>query len=139
MKRKRPTVHDLNTLGVHFYSVEAYDLAIVQLEQAAALAPEVAGIHFNLGGAYYGKGRMGDAEHEFRLVLEHDPGHLRAHWFRGLCLEKLGHLDEALREFEWVLGHSSGTREARSAREEVEAIRLWLQAQGGGESRTGLP
>jgi hypothetical protein len=58
VQRKRPTVHDLNALGVHFYSVEAYDLAIVQLEQATSLAPDVAAIHFNLGGAYYGKGRI---------------------------------------------------------------------------------
>lgn len=137
MKRKRPTVHDLNTLGVHFYSIEAYDLAIVQLEQAVALAPEVASVHFNLGGAFFGKGRTKDAEHEFLLTLERDPGHLRAHWFRGLCLEKLGRLDEALREFEWVLRHSTGTREAFSAREEIQVICHLLQTQGGGKPAQG--
>ena len=47
---------------------------------------------------------------------------MRAHWFRGLCLEKLDRMDEALEEFQWVLGHSAGTREARSAREEIQAI-----------------
>jgi hypothetical protein len=61
MRRKRPTVGDWNTLGVHFYSVGAYDLAIAQLEEAVRLAPEMASIHFNLGGAYYGKGRVAEA------------------------------------------------------------------------------
>lgn len=124
MKRKRPTVQDWNKLGVHFYSVGAYDLAIAQLEQAVTLAPEVASIHFNLGGAYYGKGRLADAEREFRRTLDLDSAHVRAHWFRGLCLEKLERFEDALAEFQWVLRHSTGTREARSAREEIEAIGL---------------
>lgn len=139
MKRKRPTVRDWNTLGVHFYSVGAYDLAIFQLERAVSLAPEVAGIHFNLGGAYYGKGRLADAEREFHLALELDPDHAQSHWFRGLCLEGLGRFDEALEEFEWVRQHSPGTREARSAREEIEAIGLVLNQQGNGGSWTSLP
>ena len=124
MRPRQPTVYDLNALGVHFYAVGAYDLAIVQLEEAARLAPEVACIHFNLGGAYYGKERTAEAEREFRQTLEIEPGHARAHWFRGLCLEKLDRMDEALEEFQWVLGHSAGTREARSAREEIQAIYL---------------
>jgi Flp pilus assembly protein TadD len=137
MRSKRPTVHDWNTLGVHFYSVGAYDLAIFQLERAVSLAPEVAGIHFNLGGAHYGRGRVVDAEREFHLALELAPDHARCHWFRGLCLEKLGRLNEALMEFEWVRQHSPGTREARSAQEEIEAIDLLLQASGDGGLGTG--
>ena len=138
MRRKRPTVRDWNTLGVHFYSVGAYDLAIFQLEKAVSLAPEVAGIHFNLGGAYYGRGRVADAEREFRLALELDPDHARSHWFRGLCLERLGRLDEALEEFKWVRQHSPGTREARSAQEEIEAIGLLSQGNGAGESHMAV-
>jgi tetratricopeptide (TPR) repeat protein len=134
MRRKRPTVRDWNALGVHFYSVGAYDLAIYQLERAVSLAPEVASIHFNLAGAYYGKGCVVDAERELHLALELDPEHARSHWFRGLCLEKMGRLNEALREFAWVREHSSGTREARSAGEEIEAIGLLLQ--GNADSRT---
>lgn len=131
MAQRRPTVHDWNKLGVHFYSVGAYDLAIAQLEKAVRLAPEIASIHFNLGGAYYGKGRMADAERKFCEALGLDPGHARAHWFRGLCLEKLGRLGEALEEFDWVRRHSPGTREARSAQEEIEAIDSLLGQQGG--------
>ncbi len=138
MRRKRPTVRDWNTLGVHFYSVGAYDLAIFQLEKAVSLAPEVAGIHFNLGGAYYGRGRVADAERELRLALELDPDHARSHWFRGLCLESLGRLDEALVEFKWVRQHSPGTREARSAQEEIEAIGLTLQANGNAGTHVDL-
>lgn len=139
MRPKRPTVRDWNSLGVHFYSVEAYDLAIAQLEKAVRLSPEMASLHFNLGGAYYGKGRLADAEHEFRLALERDPGHARAHWFRGLCLEGLGRLDEALKEFEWVRAESPGTREARSAQEEIHAIGLLLKCNDGGRPPMSSP
>jgi tetratricopeptide (TPR) repeat protein len=138
MRRKRPTVRDWNTLGIHFYSVGAYDLAIFQLERAVSLAPEVASLHFNLGGAYYGKGRVVDAEREHHLALELDPEHARSHWFRGLCLEKMGRLNEALREFAWVREHSPGTREARSAGEEIEAIGLLLQKNAESGMPTGL-
>ena len=138
MGKKRPTVRDWNSLGVHFYSVGAYDLAIAQLERAVGLAPEVASLHFNLGGAYYGRGRVADAEREFRVTLERDPGHARAHWFRGLCLESLGRLDDALEEFDWVRRHSPGTREARSAQEEIRAISLQMQGTGDGGPCEGL-
>jgi len=47
MRFKRPTVNDLNTLGVQFYRAEAYDLAIVQLGQAVRLASDAPAIHFN--------------------------------------------------------------------------------------------
>jgi tetratricopeptide (TPR) repeat protein len=134
MRPRRPTVHDHNSLGVHFYQVGAYDLAIAQLEQAVRLAPEVASLHFNLGGAYYGKGRVADAEREFRLALELVPDHARSHWFRGLCLERMGRLVEALEEFAWVCSRSAGTREDRSAKEEIRAITLALRTNGGPES-----
>ena len=134
MRLKRSTVNDLNTLGVQFYRSEAYDLAIVQFEEAIRLAPESPAIRFNLGGAYYGKQRVADAERQFRTALALDPGHVRAHWFRGLCLERLARLREALAEFEWVLAHSAGTREARSAREEIQAIGALLASKDGGES-----
>src|SRR3990170_5222622 len=137
MRARRSTVHDHNSLGVHFYSVGAYDLAIAELEKAVALAPEVASLHFNLGGAFYNKERVEDAEREFRLALALDPGHVKAHWFRGLCLEQMKRLTEALEEFQWVRRNSTGTREARSAHEEIQAINFLLNTKNGNESSTG--
>lgn len=136
MRPRRPTVHDHNSLGVHFYSVGAYDLAIAELEKAVALAPEIASLHINLGGALYNKERVADAEREFRLALALDPGHVKARWFRGLCLEKMGRLTEALEEFHWVRRNSTGTREARSAHEEIQAINFLLNTKNGNEPCT---
>ncbi len=136
MRPRRPTVHDHNSLGVHFYSVGAYDLAIAELEKALALAPDVASLHFNLGGAFYNKGRVEDAERVLRMALALDPGHVKAHWFRGLCLERMGRLTEALQEFQWVRRNSTGTREARSAQEEIQAINFLLNTKDGNEPWT---
>ncbi len=122
MRLKRPTVYDLNVLGVSFYQSRAYELAIVQFEEAVRLAPELPSLRFNLGGAYYGIGRVVDAEREFQAALAHAPDHVGAHWFRGLCLGHLGRIEDALEEFEWVVGHSSGSREARTAREEIAIL-----------------
>jgi cytochrome c-type biogenesis protein CcmH/NrfG len=77
---------------------------------------------------------MGDAEREFRLALALDPGHVKARWFRALCLEKMGRLTEALEEFHWVRRNSTGTREARSAHEEIQAINFRLNSKNGNES-----
>ena len=131
MRSRRPTVSDLNALGVEFYRAQAYDLAIVQLEQAVRMAPEVASIHLNLGGAYYGKERLDDAERECRTALQLSPDHVRAHWFRGRCLVRLGRLAEALDEFRWVQAHSTETREARSAQEEIKIIGRLLRVEEG--------
>jgi tetratricopeptide (TPR) repeat protein len=103
------------------------------LEKAVALAPEVASLHFNLGGALYNRGRVEDAEREFRLALARDPGHVKAHWFRGLCLERMERLTEALEEFHWVVRNSTGTRETRSAKEEIQAINFNLNSKNGNE------
>jgi tetratricopeptide (TPR) repeat protein len=135
MRPKRPTVYDLNLLGVEFYRAQAYELAIIQLEQAARMAPEAASIHLNLGGAYYGKERLDEAEREFRTALALDPNHVRAHWFRGRCLERLGRLTEALAEFHWVCNHSTGTWEARASREGIEIIDRMRGAHDGGPAR----
>ena len=131
MRPKRPTVYDLNALGVSFYQSRAYALAIVQFEEALRLAPELPSLHFNLGGAYYGTGRVADAERAFRTALAYAPDHVGAHWFRGLCLGQLGCLEDALEEFEWVVGHSIGTREARTAREEIAILRTKQSRQQG--------
>lgn len=122
MRTKRPTVNDLNALGVTFCHAGAYDLAIAQLEEAVRLAPEAAILRSNLGAAYYGKGRYADAEREFRLSLELEPARAAIRRFHGRCLAQLGRLPEALEEFRWVLEHSPDTWEGRSAREEIWAI-----------------
>jgi len=122
VRSKRPTVNDLNTLGVTFCHAGAYDLAIAQLAEAARLAPDAAVVRSNLGAAYYGKGRFADAEREFRQSLELVPTRAAIRRFHGRCLVRLGRLQEALEEFRWVLEHSPDTWEGRSAREEIWAI-----------------
>lgn len=134
MRRKRPTLNDLNTLGVTFYRAGAYELAIAQLEQAVRLAPEAAVVRANLGAAYYGSGRFAEAEREFRRSLELAPSRAAVRRLHGLSLARLNRLFEAVEEFRWTVEHSPDTWEGRSAREEIWALR-GRTGPGGEETR----
>ena len=69
--------------------------ATVPLEKAKRREPGKASIREALGIAYFRLGRFGDAEAEFRAVLEISPVNDYAHYALGRCLEKRGHATEA--------------------------------------------
>lgn len=122
MRRHKPNAYDYNALGASFYQAGAYGLAIAQLEEAVRMAPTVAAYRFNLGGAYYGKGRLGDAERAFREALWLDGQHAGAHYFLAVCLERAGRIREALAEYGWVRAHAPDTGEGRKADEAIRAL-----------------
>ncbi|HTU00670.1 MAG TPA: tetratricopeptide repeat protein [Candidatus Sulfotelmatobacter sp.] len=122
MRRHVANAYDYNAVGVTFCQAGAYDLAIVQLKEAVRLKPAVANYHFNLGGAYYGKGRLADAEYELSEALRLEPGHIKAHWLRALCLEKAGRPAEALIEYRWVRSQAGNSMEGRNASEAIRGL-----------------
>jgi Flp pilus assembly protein TadD len=69
--------------------------ATVPLEKAKRREPEKASIREALGLAYARMQRWGDAEVEFRKVLELSPADDYAHYVLGRCLEKQGKAAEA--------------------------------------------
>jgi Flp pilus assembly protein TadD len=69
--------------------------ATVPLEKARRRAPDKASIREMLGIAYFRLGRYGEAEAEFRAVLDLSPVNDYAHYALGRCLEKLGRRAEA--------------------------------------------
>src|SRR2546423_11467997 len=64
--------------------------ATVSLEKAKRREPEKASIREALGIAYFRIHRYGEAESEFRKVLELSPADDYAHYALGRCLEKQG-------------------------------------------------
>jgi Flp pilus assembly protein TadD len=69
--------------------------ATVALEKAKAREPDKASIREALGIAYFRIKRYGEAEAEFRKMLELAPVDDYAHYALGRCLEKLGRETEA--------------------------------------------
>jgi tetratricopeptide (TPR) repeat protein len=79
--------------------------AIVQLQEALRLDPDLAEAHNNLGLLYSGMpGKTDDAVAEFRAALRLRPNYAEAHNNLGSTLSDLpGHLPEAMAEYEAAL------------------------------------
>lgn len=88
--------------------------ATVPLEKAKRRAPDKASIREALGIAYFRLGRYGEAEAEFRAVLEISPVNDYAHYALGRCLEKQGRAQEAN-------GHYKLARSLRPGTEHYES------------------
>jgi Flp pilus assembly protein TadD len=69
--------------------------ATVALEKAKRREPDKASIREALGIAYFRLSRFGEAEAEFRAVLDISPTDDYAHYALGRCLEKQGKSVEA--------------------------------------------
>jgi len=115
-------------MGVFFYGRRMYDRAIAEFAQVARLLPVFPGIHYNLGGALFGKGRFAEAEAAFRAGLDQDPDHLEARYFLGLTLRELGRPAEALQEMKAVLRAGPPERLRREALEQIAILRDELAA-----------
>ena len=123
-------------MGVFFYSRRLYDLAIDEFARALRYLPESATVHYNMGGALFGKGRLAEAEAEFRAALALDPGHLEAGYFLGLTMRERGRPAEALQEMERVwraCPQDPFHRLRREAREQIAILRDQLGSVWVGE------
>lgn len=69
--------------------------ATVPLEQAKRLEPRKASIREALGIAYFRLHRWGEAEREFRVLLDLSPADDYAHYALGRVLERQGRAAEA--------------------------------------------
>ncbi len=115
-------------MGVFFYSRRLYDRAIAEFKQVVRLLPQMPGVHYNLGGALFGKGQFRQAEAAFRIALSLDPGHLEARYFLGLTLRELGRPAEALQEMQALLRAGPRDRLRRETREQIAMLREELEA-----------
>jgi tetratricopeptide (TPR) repeat protein len=66
--------------------------------RALALDGTLAEPHAALGNAYQLQNRFAEAEREYRLALDADPGNATAHQWYGLLLATAGRIDDAVRE-----------------------------------------
>ena len=103
-RRRQPSraqcAFERNSAALAAYSAGDYATAVRQLDEAIALLPRTAALHFNRGSAFVGMGHRDLALTDFDRALALDPKLPEAHRTRGnLWLEK-GDYDRALGDFD---------------------------------------
>ena len=114
------TTYDLYHRGRAHLAAGLNAQATVALEKAKRREPGKASIREALGIAYFRIRRFAEAESEFRAVLEIHPVDDYAHFALGLCLEKQGRPEEALRHYRLAHCMRPGRREYRHALDGLE-------------------
>lgn len=116
MAARRPTVRELNALGVHFFRMGAHELALAQFRAALRVLPASAVLHFNLGACLFEMRRDVEAAEAFAAALRYEPGHRRAHLYLGVCLARLGRGEEAIVHLRQVAAEDPGGQDGGLAR-----------------------
>jgi tetratricopeptide (TPR) repeat protein len=86
-------------LALNCSIIGRYDLAEVELLQAAKLKPESAEIHYFLARTYYTRGVYPLARTEFETAIRLNPSYTKAYNNLGITLEALGDNDGALKNY----------------------------------------
>ena len=94
--------------------------ATVPLEKAKRREPDKASIREALGIAYFRIRRWGEAEAEFRKVLELSPVNDYAHYALGRCLQKQGRDVEANSHYKLASSLRPGSEQYRARIRELE-------------------
>lgn len=81
-----------------------YAKAVVHLDEADA--------HFMLGMSYYQIDRLAHALASFKRTVELMPEDVEGRFQYGLCLAKLGEIDEAITQLEYVVNNDSSHADA---------------------------
>jgi len=108
-------------------TADAIDLYRQTLEVDPSLLPP----RFNLGLLLLEAGKPAEAVAEFEEVLDSQPDHARAHLYRGVGLDRLGHKERALEEY-----RRAAELDPRAAAPRHAALPLLLQKHAWGDAET---
>jgi tetratricopeptide (TPR) repeat protein len=93
---RSPDVYGLYQRGIKFLAAGDAHAAATVLERAVAHEPAKGSLRELLGRAYYSARRYADALDQFVDGIELDPVNDYAYFAAGLCLGRLGRLEEAV-------------------------------------------
>ncbi len=88
------------------------DKALDEYKQAVEKEPNVAALHYALGGAYWARFRPAEALPEYQSVIRLSPDHYMAHYKLGMALIELDRAAEAIGEFKAALRLQPGLANA---------------------------
>ena len=113
----------LKALGNDAFKAKRYDEAINQYTKAIAADPNCeacSAIYSNRAASFQALGRYGEALKDAEDCVRVKPAWLKGHFRKGVALESLQKLDEAMRAFEDALKTEPGNEEVQ---ERLSAIR----------------
>lgn len=93
----------LSNLGLVFSQMGKMNDAIQCFHDALKIDPNQLIVRFNLGLSYMQTRQFDPAQVEFTRVLKGQPANLAARQFRGVCLLKLGRVEDGAKDLEIVL------------------------------------
>ena len=110
--------------------------ALPELRTAAALLPDDAEAHSNLGNALRGSGQLDEAVRSHRRALAIDPGYAEAHNNLGSALQDLGHAAEAVASYrraialqgDFAMAHGNLGAALAARGEQAEAVECFRRA-----------
>ena len=91
-----------------------YRAAIAYFERALQFSRDYPLLHVNLGIAYGGVGRVGDAEKEFLAAIALAPGDWRSHYYYGRWLRSTGRLAEATVQLQLATAQNPADLDSRA-------------------------
>ncbi len=111
--------------------------AVAELERAAALQPDSAGIQLDLGSACEGAKKLDKAEAAYREALKLDETLTRAHYSLGTLLARTGRREEAARHIAVYRAAFQKEQEAafRGGSRKAELNLGWVALRGGQPER----
>ena len=91
-----------------------YATALAYFERALAFTPAYSLLHINLGVAYGGAGRPGDAQREFQTAISLAPADWRSHYFYGRWLRSIGRLPDAIAQLQLAASENPADVDSRN-------------------------
>lgn len=111
--------------GTRLLEAKLFFKARKPLEQAAALWPEAAAVHYNLGFCYNECALYDKAIHEFQRALEIEPKMTDCLVNIGSCYQVQGKTAEAISWFENYLKKNSSSPDAETVRGMIKALQKY--------------
>ncbi|MBI2778501.1 MAG: tetratricopeptide repeat protein [Gammaproteobacteria bacterium] len=107
------------------------DGALDSFNSIIKIAPENAEVVYYIGVIYMRKNQPNDGVEYIKKSAMLAPGNMKVRVSLALAYEQLNRLDEAMKEYKFIMSKSAGTEEARSAEKSLYLIQIRQYAEAG--------